>query len=89
MLHRKWNIPSEIQDSCGKVETRCELLKLMETMWKLESELYDTGEGYKILCSSKVIVHALYIKCDRLQHKNANPKHLNEINPSYSAHVLI
>jgi hypothetical protein len=59
MLHGKWNILSKIWDSCKKVEMRCELLKLMETTRKLESELYDTGEGYKILCSSRVIIHAL------------------------------
>jgi hypothetical protein len=43
-------------------------------MWKLKSELPNIGEGYKILCFSKVIVQALYIKCDRLQHKNTNSK---------------
>jgi hypothetical protein len=68
IFHRKYGILAE------KVETRCKLLKLEETTQKLKSELSDTGEGYKILCSFKVIVQALYIKCDRLQHKNTNFK---------------
>jgi hypothetical protein len=55
----------------GRNETQA-VCSLVETTWKLKSVLSDTGEGYKIIPFSKVIVQALYIKYGRLQHKNTN-----------------